>query len=324
MFDNIDLCKVNTKDFDCIDYLPDFWHSIDDYKKSNDLSVFKAAIDADFSISGSVSVLPLRHTTSFAKKHYLYMDGFGLLQSDKNYYTKRENYNSYLLSFTYSGAGYLEYDDKKYYLHEGDGFFIDCRKPHFYRSEGDLWNHSDLQLNGPQTEVFYRTFAEKNSVIFSTEGSSYQQHLEKILNIYNSASEYMELLISNELYQLLTSIIVKTNKTQTENNASTANLHYLMKYIETNYNSSLSLDKMTELVNISKYHLCREFKKYSGFSPTEYLIYIRIEQAKRLLDSTNFPIAKIADLVGIPDENNFNHHFKKHEGLPPGKYRISL
>lgn len=321
MFANIHFQKINPEEILADDYIPEYWYSSED-QKPDDFSMYTAAIDADYSISGSVFLLPLRPVSLYAKEHYLYLQCFGLLQSDENYYTKRKNYNSYLILFTYSGAGYLEYEGREYYLKEGEGFFIDCHKPHFYRSDSRLWYHSDLHFNGPLADDFFQLFKNGGSVIFSSSvGGSYQNHLENLLNIYNTAPHYMELQISNELHQILTVIIVKTEKTTAKTVATTDTMRYLMEYIESNYNTRLSLDDMAKRANISKYHLCREFKKYTGFSPNEYLIRLRIERAKLLLHNTNIPVGKIAHLVGIPDENNFTYLFKKHEGTTPGRFR---
>ncbi len=322
MFDNIHFHKLNQAELITDEYIPEYWYSFEDYHKSDDISMYTGAIDADYSISGSVFFLPLRPVSPFAMEHYFYLMSFGLIQSDEKYYTRRENYDSYLILFTYSGTGYLEYEGREYYLKEGDGVFIDCRKPHFYRSDSELWYHSVLHFNGSMANELFKMFEKSGSVLFcSSVVRSYQHHMEKLLNIYNTAPPYMELQISNEIHQILTEIIVLTDNKHSNTNALSENMRYLVKYMENNYNSQMSLDYLAKFSNISKYHLCREFKKYTGFSPNEYLIRLRIEHAKFYLHNTSISVAKIAQLVGIPDENNFIYHFKKREGITPGRFR---
>ena len=86
---------------------------------------------------------------------------------------------------------------------------------------------------------------------------------------------------------------------------------------------SISLDRMAEMTNTSKYHLSKEFKRYTGFSPHDYLISIRIEQAQILLKSTTLPASKICHMVGVHDINNFNYLFKKKVGKTPIQFRNS-
>ncbi len=322
MFDNIHFREFNAAELIISSDMQDYWYSTEDYQQAGDISMITAAINADYSISGSVSLLPLRPVSAFAKEHYLYLQSFGLIHSDENYYTRRENYDSYLILFTYSGAGYLEYNGLEYYLKEGDGFFIDCRKPHFYRSDSKLWLHSVLHFDGVQVSNFFQLFEKRGSVRFSSSiNGFYQYHLENLVTIYDRSPCYMELQISNEIYQLLTEIIVKADNIHSNTNSLSEVMRYLIKYMESNYNLQLTLDYLAKFSGISKYHLCREFKKYSGFTPNEYLIRLRIEQAKFLLHNTKITVARIAQLVGIPDENNFNYHFKKREGITPGKFR---
>jgi transcriptional regulator GlxA family with amidase domain len=131
----------------------------------------------------------------------------------------------------------------------------------------------------------------------------------------------MELQISNLLHQIITEILSKTENKSHQSESITETLRYLVKYMENNYKSRLTLDYLSKFSGVSKYYLCREFKKYTGFSPNEYLIRLRIEQSKLLLQKTNISIERIAELVGIPDENNFSRHFKKLEGTTPGHFR---
>ena len=80
-------------------------------------------------------------------------------------------------------------------------------------------------------------------------------------------------------------------------------------------------NSMAAFAGISKFYLAREFKKYVGYSPNNYLIHLRLTHAKQLLHTTNLPAYKIGILVGIPNEINFSRLFKKHTGTTPGIFR---
>ena len=322
MFDNIHFLKLDLAKLLMEDDVSEFWYSIEDYKNLEDREMYTAAMNADYSTSSTVFCIPLRLVSSFAKANYLYLQHFGLLQSDEKFYTRREQYDSFLILYTYSGTGYLEYEGKEYYLNEGDGCFINCYKPHYYRANGKVWHHSDMHFNGTLANNLFQMFEKSGSVKFtSSDVRSYQNLLENLLNIYNQAPPYMELQISNLLYQIVTEILVKTDKLSAKASPMSETLKYLIRYMESNYKSKLTLDYLSKFAGISKYHLSREFKKFTGLSPNEYLIHLRIEQAKLLLQNTNISVEKISQLVGIPDENNFTHHFKRLEGTTPGNFR---
>lgn len=116
------------------------------------------------------------------KRHLMYMQSFSYMKVNANYYTDRKCFQSYLLLFTYEGEGILNYDGETYTLKAGDGFLIDCRKAHMYRTNGSAWVHSDLHFNGGPAEYFYHTCYAGDIPIFHYKATKdYQLILEDIL-----------------------------------------------------------------------------------------------------------------------------------------------
>jgi transcriptional regulator GlxA family with amidase domain len=67
--------------------------------------------------------------------------------------------------------------------------------------------------------------------------------------------------------------------------------------------------------------LKRRFKLATGSSLLEYIQNLRIEQAKRLLESHRTPVEEVSVLVGYEDASFFRRLFKRLTGLPPNQYR---
>lgn len=84
---------------------------------------------------------------------------------------------------------------------------------------------------------------------------------------------------------------------------------------------ALSIDSFEEMSDLSGIHLTRLFRRYIGESFSDYLRRIRIKNAGELLESTEEPITKIAEMVGIMNVNHFSTMFKKEFGLTPSEYR---
>ncbi len=94
------------------------------------------------------------------------------------------------------------------------------------------------------------------------------------------------------------------------------------RYIELHYNnSSLSLNSVSEVCGISSSYLSRIFVEYLSSGFVEYLNNYRIEQAKRLMITTNLTIADIGFSTGFNSPQNFIRVFKKYQGETPGQYR---
>ncbi len=101
------------------------------------------------------------------------------------------------------------------------------------------------------------------------------------------------------------------------------NIRYLIRYMESNYRLPLSMDDLAAFAGANKHYLSREFRRYTGFSPNDYLISLRIQEAKKLLQTTNRTAAEIAHQVGIHDMNNFTRLFRKKVGQSPSEFRRS-
>lgn len=278
------------------------------------------AFKGSFTLSGKriQALMPLP-SISETTGNFAFVQTFVVIDADKNYSTLREGYDSYLLLYTYDGEGTLEYEGQTYTLHPGEGFFIDCRKPHFYHTSGQHWYHGDLHFAGGNADLLYQEFRRDSSPVFcSISDSQYHSYLMNILKTYSVLSPHRECYVASAISSLIC-YITKENEKQA--NTIPEVYQCLIKYLECNYDHELSLDELARFSGISKYHLSREFKKHTGYSPIDYIIELRITHAKFLLANTDIPAYKIGDMVGVPNETNFMRLFKKKTGEPPGHYR---
>ncbi|MCF7924938.1 MAG: response regulator [Candidatus Izimaplasma sp.] len=93
-------------------------------------------------------------------------------------------------------------------------------------------------------------------------------------------------------------------------------------YIDEHYNdTTLTLEQLSDHLNVSLSHLSMLFKKNSGYTFSKYLIKVRMQKAEEYLSNTDLKIADIALLCGYSDVYYFSHSFKKHSGLSPRMYR---
>ncbi len=105
------------------------------------------------------------------------------------------------------------------------------------------------------------------------------------------------------------------------NSAIKYNLQKAIIYINNNYSSKITLDKVAREACTSKYHFSREFKKTLGCTYKDYVSKVRIEKARELLNSTELSITEAAFSVGYPDLTNFERIFKKIVGCTPKEYK---
>ena len=127
-------------------------------------------------------------------------------------------------------------------------------------------------------------------------------------------------LLLNQLFCLILSDIFyyksnidenKTNKIFTES----------CKYIQENFSKQITIKELADNVSLSSSYFLKIFKKLANITPTEYLITIRLANAKRFLSETDLTISEIAEQCGYSDAAYFSYYFKKSFGLTPCEYR---
>lgn len=93
------------------------------------------------------------------------------------------------------------------------------------------------------------------------------------------------------------------------------------EYIWGAYSKDVSLEDVSEHVYLSSGYFSKLFKQYTGETYIDYLIRVRMEKAKELLETTVYKTSVISETVGYPNTKYFFRLFKKYTGLTPSEYR---
>ena len=101
-------------------------------------------------------------------------------------------------------------------------------------------------------------------------------------------------------------------------------LKQIINYINDNLDQRIGLDDMADLLDLSSYYLCREFRNSVGVSPYRYLLDRRIEKAKGLIKNTKLSLVDVAYECGFSSQSHMTQHFRKMVGVTPKVYRNSL
>lgn len=96
------------------------------------------------------------------------------------------------------------------------------------------------------------------------------------------------------------------------------------EYIDVNYNKQITLSDVADYIFFSESYFAHSFKQEFGISPKSYLLKIRIDAAKELLENSDLKIGDIALTVGFSGQQRFNDIFKKSENITPLQYRKNI
>ena len=144
---------------------------------------------------------------------------------------------------------------------------------------------------------------------------------------FESRKDYLSRIINMNSMEEIKTWFLDKMKTAAANmtTGSTDHTHHLIKqaleYIEKNVGKDISLNEISEQLNISSYYFSKLFKEETNEGFVEYLTKTRVEKAKDMLKDPSRSIKEVGSMCGYSDPNYFSRIFKKSTGMTPTEYR---
>jgi AraC family transcriptional regulator len=99
-------------------------------------------------------------------------------------------------------------------------------------------------------------------------------------------------------------------------------VEHAKEYLQGNFHRAISLQDLSRHCGISLFYLSRIFKRYTNYSPYQYLLNMRLKHGEMLLKETSQPIADITYASGFTSPEYFSTLFKKKYNQSPSLYRL--
>lgn len=261
--------------------------------------------------------------TRQARQVFFYVQEVGHFRTVPPYYTKRANLNSFLLFYTLSGTGLLDYQGSTHVLTPGTAALVNCMEYHHYRcAPNSHWDFLWLHFNGP-TALGYCDLLTKNgpAVLTPQNTQPLQEAMETILQLTQSKARNNEITVSALITQLLTRLLLLSSPEESGAGPLPEYLKKILKKLDNHFREPLQLDSLSQEFGVSKYHLCREFKRCTGSTFHEYLTVTRLNHAKELLKYSAQSIEQVAFSCGFHHVSHFINLFRSHEGMTPLQFK---
>lgn len=258
------------------------------------------------------------HTPSeFAKKALYCLHDSGVFYCNDKYCVERDSYNNYLIMLIRKGSMTVRYKNQEFQATKDTLVFLNCHQPHMYRANENLifeWFH----FSGIASQHYFDLLFEKSGCTFSIQNNFLiPECMGQILRMAEKGN-MNEHFISMNINKIMYELNEISNETK---NIQDKIITQAIAYIESHFNHEINLKELAYYVNLSPFHFSRVFKKYTGYSPYEYIINFRINYAKKLLQSTNLSIKEISVACGFNSDTHFMTTFKKHTNLTPKQFR---
>ena len=160
---------------------------------------------------------------------------------------------------------------------------------------------------------------------FSHQKNDFCLYLKLLLKEVQTKGDNFESICQNLLEIIIWNLLRNTNTSLSvaPEKKITKECRFIEQYLNEHFTEDITLQTLSNLTYMNKYYLVHAFKNYKGTSPINYLIDKRIDEAKHLLGTTNYPISKIATLVGFSSQSYFSQVFRKALNMSPNEYRKS-
>ena len=145
------------------------------------------------------------------------------------------------------------------------------------------------------------------------------------IDLLESKSNYNEYMVKANLYHIFGCLSKSYLMDQPSHNSSkdhvSEHVNKAMSFIRLNYMTSITVNDVTNFVGLERSYFSKIFHKHTGKTVQEYLLEVRLQQAKLLLAQTTYSIKEIGSFIGFSDECYFSRAFKRSTGVSPSTFR---
>ena len=225
----------------------------------------------------------------------------------------------YTLHIVLEGSGTVKVKDRVYKAKAGDMFYIPpevnlC----YYPDKDNLWKYVWFEFLGDLSCMYSEKmgFSEDVSVKRCRSFEKNVLLLEKIFKDRENKQAIGYYDVLSVFYKILDANVRKTeNQSMVDGVIDYINCHFAR--------GDLNVPEICDRFNISHSYLCRIFKNTIGGTVKNYITKVRMNEACRLLETTDWGIKEVADMVGFSDDIHFMKVFKAVTKKTPTQYRKS-
>lgn len=256
----------------------------------------------------------------------LYLTDIGFFPNADNHHREREEGCSQaILIMCVKGKGIVEINSVKYVLLPNQFILLPADTPHRYFADpSNPWSIHWLHFNGDQRDSFSALLSDKQPVTTLTNKMVLRAVLqfEELYSILtNGYSLQLMLHLSNSLKYLLTMLCLDEGHIHGQQLTQQNYIDFCIQIMKQSISTPYSLNQIADQLALSKNYLISLFREKTGYTPMNYLIHLKMQQACEYLDTTNLSVKEVGELVGYHDSFYFSRIFKKVMKQSPNAYR---
>ena len=249
-------------------------------------------------------------------------------------------HNDLEINLIREGEAVFQVYQKSYRVRTGEGFLLNRNVPHSCSSPGNEHVRYSTILVRPDflygdfgSDVERKCFQPflQNSAIpciyltgFDENGKEILQKLNQVEEAFERKRFCYELKIKGLLCEAFAMILYGHRQELTKfvpaNLQELERLEKMLNYLNMHFTEVISLQDLADQVHLSREVCCRLFKKMTGKTITGYLAEYRVNKSFSLVQSGQYSMTQITEMVGFSNPSRFASAFRKRFGCNPGEY----
>lgn len=249
-------------------------------------------------------------------------------------------HNDLEINLIREGEAVFQVYQKSYRVRTGEGFLLNRNVPHSCSSPGNEHVRYSTILVRPDflygdfgSDVERKCFQPflQNSAIpciyltgFDENGKEILQKLNQVEEAFERKRFCYELKIKGLLCEAFAMILYGHRQELTKfvpaNLQELERLEKMLNYLNMHFTEVISLQDLADQVHLSREVCCRLFKKMTGKTITGYLEEYRVNKSFSLVQSGQYSMTQITEMVGFSNPSRFASAFRKRFGCNPGEY----
>ena len=248
---------------------------------------------------------------------YMQVNRAGIvLKTPTDFVISRDDaYRYSLIHCCFHGKGSVSCRGHMYNVHAGQAFVLAPNEGHLYSSDpkdpmGLVW----VEYGGGNSAQLTTHVLDVGGPIY--EGSTFVDVMNICTSILYQPS-HMGPGISLKLYEILMTLC---KRVEIEAGGRSVN-HDILKYIDDNIERRLSLTEISQAFGYHPAYFSSFFSRMMGTTYSKYVMNRKVSHASYLLETTAWPVERIAQELGFCDISHFIQRFKAIKGVTPMAYR---
>jgi AraC-like DNA-binding protein len=230
-----------------------------------------------------------------------------------------------ILIYCAEGEGWCHLSEKQQHIAPGTAIIIPAGTPHNYgAAENNPWTIFWVHFMGIRVKDYL------NVILSDTyHNSLYLHHTGEILHHFESLYSLLDssrssagmVALSTSLANFLGHIALYRSPMQPIRTSGIDRVQQTIPFMRRHITSDISVCELAGIAELSIPHYSTLFRSLTGSSPKAYFLHLKMQEAARMLATSNLTVQDIATHIGIQDPYYFSRIFKKIMKKPPSEYR---